>query len=65
MLDTALSLVVLVTFGLVVGGVALWRRGERKRAGLMLFLAALLAANVAIWTWPDASGSAPLGRELK
>ena len=43
----------------------MWRRGARPKAVLMLVLAAICAVNVAIWTLPDSSGTAPLGRELK
>lgn len=65
MTDTVLSIVVLVALALVWGAVVLWRRGERTKAALMVLLAAVMAGNVAIWTLPDASGSAPLGRELR
>jgi hypothetical protein len=42
-----------------------WRRGLRKQAALMLVLAAVMAANVAIWTLPGKDGEAPVGRELR
>jgi len=42
---------------LVLGAIALWRRGgNRKQAGLMLALAAVLIVNVAIWTLPNSEG---------
>lgn len=65
MLGTALSLLVLAALVLTGGAVFAWRRGQRKQAGLMLVLAAVMAVNVAIWTVPDATGEAPAGRELR
>ncbi len=63
-METVLSLLVLVTIALLVGGYVLWRRGgSMKQVLLMLGLAVVLAVNVAIWTLPDESGEAPLGRE--
>lgn len=62
MLDTALSLMMLMGIALLGGAVFLWRRGERKRPLLMVILAAVMALNVAIWTLPDGSGEAPVGR---
>ncbi len=58
----ALSLLVLGALALTLGGIALWRRGMRGKAALMLVMAAVCAGNVAIWTMPDAGGSAPLLR---
>ena len=65
MLDVALSLMMLATMALLGGAVFLWRRGERQRPLLMVLLAAVMGVNVAIWTLPDRSGEAPLGRELR
>lgn len=62
MLDTALSLMMLAGIALLGGAIFLWRRGERKRPVLMLILTAVMALNVAIWTLPDGSGQAPVGR---
>lgn len=57
----ALSLAVLSAFALILGAWALWRRGgSRKQIVLMLVMAAILAANVAIWAVPDAAGNSPL-----
>jgi hypothetical protein len=47
--DTMMSLVVLAVIALVLGAVALWRRGERLRAGLMVVAALVIAGNIAIW----------------
>jgi len=58
MLDTALSLMMLAMVALAAGAVFLWRRGERKRPVLMLVLAAVMAANVVIWTLPGKGGAA-------
>ena len=65
-MDTVLSVVVLVAVGLV--GVAIWRwrrEGPGKQVWLMLVLAAVMIANVLIWTLPDASGEAPVNRAAR
>jgi hypothetical protein len=55
----ALSLLVLTTLAMLIGAVALWRRGgSRKQIALMLVLAVVLAANVAIWSLPVPGGGA-------
>ena len=55
----ALSLLVLTVTALLLGAVWQWRRGgSRKQVVLMLVLAAVLAANVAIWTMPTGDGTA-------
>lgn len=56
MLDTALSLLVIAAVALLGGAYLQWRRGNRKQAGLMLVLAAVMAANVAIWSVPNEQG---------
>ena len=56
MLDTALTLMVMASLALAGGAIVLWRR-QRKQALLMLVMAAVLAANVAIWTLPTPGGS--------
>jgi hypothetical protein len=57
-MDTALSLLVLTVCALVAGAAWLWRRGgSRRQIVLMLLLAAVLAANVAIWTLPVPGGN--------
>lgn len=69
-MELVLSILVLACIALIVGAVALLRRGgTRKQAGLMLLLAAIMAINVAIWTLPGNgpgnNAPAPLGQELK
>jgi len=62
-IDAVLSVVMLAALALVVGAIALWRRGgSRKQVLLMIVLALVALVNVAIWTLPDASGDAPLAR---
>lgn len=57
MADFALSLLVLATILLCLGAFYLLRRGNaRRQAFLMLVLAAVMAANVAIWAIPDDAG---------
>lgn len=63
MIAAVLSLLVLVAIALVVGAVALLRRGgPKKQAVLMLVLAAICAANIAIWTLPGTDGTAPVSQ---
>lgn len=60
-MNVTLSIMMLAAVALTIGAVFLWmKRGQRKQAGLMLFLAVIMVANIAIWTVPDASGDAPL-----
>lgn len=42
----------LAAFVLGIGAVLLYRRGERRKAGLMLAAAAVALGNVLIWTLP-------------
>ncbi len=63
MLDTALSLLVLSSFALVAGAAFLWRRkGFNRQVQLMLILAAVMVANIAIWTLPTGGGPSPLAQ---
>jgi drug/metabolite transporter superfamily protein YnfA len=64
MLDTALSLLVIAAVALLGGAYLQWRRGNRKQAGLMLVLAAVMAANVAIWSVPNERGASLTTQEL-
>ncbi len=45
------SLAVLAAIALGLGGIARWRRRDRRRATLMLLAAAVLLGNVVIWAW--------------
>lgn len=65
MLETALSLMVIAVPALLGGAYLQWRRGNRRPAGLMLVLAAVMAINVAIWSVPDDSGKSLVNQELK
>lgn len=65
-MDTVLSILMLAAIALLWGAHALWRRGgPRKQVVLMLVMAAVLAANVAIWVLPIFGTSAPVSTELK
>ena len=64
-MPTVLSLLVLAMLALIAGAVWLLRRGgSRKQAALMLALALVMAVNVGIWTLPDGSGEAPIGKTI-
>lgn len=64
--DTVLSVLVLAIVALVIGAIALLRRGgQKKQALLMLLLAAIAAGNIAIWVLPDASGQSLAGQAAK
>lgn len=64
-MDIALSLVMLTVIALVLGAVALLRRGGHGRqAALMLALAAIMAINLAIWVLPTHNGTS-LSREAQ
>lgn len=46
------AIAMLGCFACVIGGIALLRRGDDRRKGLlMLVMAAVLLGNVLIWTW--------------
>ena len=48
----ALSLTLLAALALAGGAIALWRRGDRRKSGLMALAALVALANVAIWSLP-------------
>jgi len=54
--DAALSLAMLTALALIAGAVFLWRKGERQRPSLMAILAAVMIANVVIWSLPTKDG---------
>jgi MFS-type transporter involved in bile tolerance (Atg22 family) len=52
-MNIALSLLVLTAIALMLGAIALFRRGGyRKQAVLMVVLAAVMVMNIFIWTVP-------------
>lgn len=57
MLEAALSMMVIAVVALLGGAYFQWRRGNRNQAGLMLVLAAVFAANIAIWSVPNDQGA--------
>lgn len=61
-ISVVMSIMVLAIALLVLGGIALLRRGERRKGLLMLVLATIAAANVALWTVPLADGSTPAAK---
>ena len=44
------SIAMLGAFAFIAGGIAMIRRGERRKGGLMLVMAVVLVINVLIWT---------------
>ena len=60
-MNTVLAVVVMAAFALLAGAFVLWRKGATsKQVTLMILLAAVMIANVLIWTVPDSSGVAPV-----
>ena len=58
---TVLSVMMLAAIALVAGAYYLWRRGAaRLQIALMLVMAAVIAANIAIWTLPSGGDAPPL-----
>ncbi|MBC7159537.1 MAG: hypothetical protein H5U21_05735 [Porphyrobacter sp.] len=52
-MDWIFSLVTLAALALVLGALALWRRGgARRQVWLMLLLAAVMIANLLVWAVP-------------
>lgn len=48
-----LSIAMIASFLLAIGGIALIARGTDRKKGVLMALAALvLAGNVLVWTWP-------------
>ena len=65
-MNIALSLLVLTAIALVLGAVALLKRGgHRKQAVLMLVLAAVMILNLVIWTLPTPEGTSLAGEAKK
>ena len=62
-MDAVLSILMLAAAALAGGAIWLWRRGgATKQVWLMLLVAAILIANVLLWTIPYSSGTAPVDR---
>lgn len=62
MITTVLSLLTLAVLLMLAGATVQWRRGERRKAVLLVILALVAGINVAIWTVPYDSGEAPVAR---
>jgi len=63
MAGTVMSIMVLAIIALLAGAAYLWRRGlYKRRALLMVVLAAVIAANLALWTVPVSTGETLAGR---
>lgn len=62
MITTVLSLLTLAVLLMLAGAALQWRRGERRKAILLVILALVAGLNVAIWTVPYDSGEAPVAR---
>lgn len=62
MITTVLSLLTLAVLLMLAGAALQWRRGERRKAVLLVILAVVAGVNVAIWTVPYDSGEAPVVR---
>jgi hypothetical protein len=54
-----LSILMLGALALSAGAVVLWRRGDRRKAGLMAVAALVVAGNVALLTVPLGDGRSP------
>jgi hypothetical protein len=62
-MNIVLSILVIAAVALVAGAVLLWRKGgSRTQAVLMVIVAAILIANVLIWTLPYGNGEAPVDK---
>ena len=62
-MEFVMSILVLVAvLSLVAAFLALRKGAPMRRVLLLIGLALVFALNVAIWTVPDGSGEAPLGR---
>lgn len=64
MIETVLALLMLAVLVLGAGAVLQWRRGDRRKAMLLVILALVAGLNVGIWTIPDASGEAPVTKAV-
>ena len=62
MITTVLSLLTLAVLLMLAGAMLQWRRGERRKAVLLIILALVAGINVAIWTVPYDGAEAPVVR---
>ena len=62
MITIVLSLLTLAVLLMLAGAMLQWRRGERRKAVLLIILALVAGINVAIWTVPYDGGEAPVVR---
>ncbi len=62
MITTVLSLLTLAVLLMLAGAMLQWRRGERRKAVLLVILALVAGINIAIWTVPYESGVAPVAQ---
>jgi hypothetical protein len=59
-MNLILSILMLGAIGLLAGAVLLWRRGDRRKAGLMALAALVMAGNVALLIVPLEDGRTPV-----
>lgn len=57
MFDLVMSIMVLAAIALALGAIAMFRRGQRKQAGLMVIMVLVIVVNLGIWLLPDADGN--------
>lgn len=57
MADLIISLFMISGVALLIGALVIFRRGNRKHAGLMLIAAAVMFINVGIWLAPTDNGA--------
>jgi integral membrane sensor domain MASE1 len=62
-MNSILTILLVAALALLAGAYYLWRKGApRRQVVLMAVLAAIMLANVAIWTLPYANGEAPIDK---
>lgn len=62
-MNTVLTVLVVAALALFAGAYFLWRRGApTQQVVLMAVLAAIMLANVVIWTLPYSNGEAPVDK---
>jgi hypothetical protein len=63
MSDLILSILMLAGIALAAGAVIMFRRNDRKKAGLMLLASLIMFGNVALWLVPNERGISPANPE--